>query len=253
MQAHHPHETVELHSTAELESYYADTGAIDVTLHTLIISSNEIMRFDASHLLKLAIILNELHVHTLQLNQVDLLQSSVLVRGTFESLRHVSLTSCHGHILPFINFIVDNSPQLRTLHETRDGEIGPRSLGSFKSNYERCEELLKVCRSILAAVDSNYSLYELTSEYLKDEIRLIMGSGIRSLYLKQLGDFGKTLDLLLKRNDNGYMRCQEVILQLFLIKRFTKAPSVFDWLNLDVVRLIAKMLHETQGNVAWCS
>ncbi len=55
---------------------------------------------------------------------------------------------------------------------------------------------------------------------------------------------------LIQRNVAGYLKCQQAIHQLFLIKRCTQ---VFELIGIDVVRLIAKLLHETRGTDLWCA
>jgi hypothetical protein len=59
------------------------------------------------------------------------------------------------------------------------------------------------------------------------------------------------IDTILLRNIKGYRKCRKAIYYWFLMKKCSKVP-MFNALNMDVVRMIARMLHDSRGTKVWC-
>lgn len=66
----------------------------------------------------------------------------------------------------------------------------------------------------------------------------------------QAGDYNDKIACVIKRNAAGYAKCRRAIYEFLLIKQSRVCP-LFEYINRDVVQLIARMVHESRGTVIW--
>lgn len=160
-------------------------------------------------------------------------------------LRTIELTACRGS-MTFIKVMLYVCPNLLSL-----SELGVERFPVLRIDRNRSMLMVERSEGIINALKINYSLSSFESSSISQEIKLLLVAGIHPGHRSIIQKYNKTMKALLKRNRDGYAKCNDAILQIFLIKRY-RPDSVFRFVNFDVVRLIAKLLHNSRGTRVWC-
>lgn len=181
-------------------------------------------------------------VELLELNRLDMTTVSKH-NATFKSsfpltIKHLVLINCEVNEGPLMHYL---DPHIHSDYHLQTVKIINCLLGD-KDIY-----------CITLALENNYTIKALN----------IIGKypyKPRGLYYGQLypesAPISRELSLIkiecyVERNVQGYKRCRDVALLLLLVKRF-ETGTVLDIINMDIVRILAKMIWASRGQKMWC-
>lgn len=157
------------------------------------------------------------------------------------------MNSCH-ECIDLMHEFIKICPKLKRLHE-----YGEWHFTSCVRDYWRRQALLKSVDETCEALKLNYHLVEFKSKSIHSEIEKLLKASLQSPERVQFSSYKKTVESMLSRNQAGLLKCRAAIYQLFLMKRY-RLESVFRFIGIDVVRLIARLVYATSDSCPkiWC-
>ncbi len=161
---------------------------------------------------------------------------------TVIKLRHVknmSFENCRGNT-PYWLLTTCSNIQRFIVNVTRFGKNN-----NMKREYYRTRAVI----SIIQSFPDSYRIVEFYSLPIEEECKLLLNHGIPQKDRRDIVDGKKRIQSIINRNIAGYARCRLAIYQLFLIKKYT---DIFAVVNIDVIRIIARMLFNSLGTKIWC-
>ncbi len=197
-------------------------------------------------ILRLFTILAKLRCPKLTLSKIHIFRDGPTGPLLLPHLLEVEMRLCRGSSrLVFISTLVNRCPQLLTLSETSAEEPQVTRDDCYESMI-----MIDRTTTITDALSQNYGLLTFESSFITGQLDSLLAAEIGPTHGDGLQNYVKLMGTLLKRNRDGYIKCSVAIRQLFLIKRY-RPDSVFRFINLDVVRLIARLVHGSRGTKIW--
>lgn len=222
---------------------------VGVWRYVLIIetNTNERITLYDEHLTNLLDLLSRLKPWKLQFSDVTFECDFPVVKRNFNYVSEIVTANCRRSS-DFVEYMVIRCPRLKSLHDTSFNHLEAVTTG-----YWNRQALVDTLLLMIGAFKVNHHLTNFTSLSMEYDLKALLKTGLHSGMRTTFNEYNKTVKSTLRRNQAGIERCRSAVYQLFLIKRYRPA-SVFRFIGIDVVRLIAKLVMASWDADAkvWC-